>query len=84
MPSVLHDKDRVLTVIRNNEYGYVLRQASEELKADKEVVLAAVQQDGWVLQYAVEVLRADKEIVLAAVMSDKKDNKNPVIGYARL
>ena len=48
------------------------------------MVLAAVQQDGWVLQYAVEALRADKEIVLAAVMSDKKDNKNPVIGYARL
>ena len=56
MPSVLHDKDRVLTVIRNNEYGYVLRRASEELKADKEVVLAAVQQDGWVLQYAAEEL----------------------------
>ena len=64
--------------------GYAIEYAAEELQADKEVVLAAVQQDGWVLQYAVEALRADKEIVLAAVMSDKKDNKNPVIGYARL
>ena len=45
MPSVLHDKDRVLTVIRNNEYRYVLRRASEELKADKEIDLAAGQNN---------------------------------------
>ena len=66
MPSVLHDKDRVLTVIRNNEYGYVLRRASEELKADKEVVLAAVQQNGCALYFVLGELRADKEIDLAA------------------
>ena len=66
MPSVLHDKDRVLTVIRNNEYPYVFRRASEELKADKEVVLAAVQQNSHALKYAAEELQADKEIVLAA------------------
>ena len=64
--------------------GWALKNAAEEFLADKETVLAAVQQDGWALQYAAEALRADKEIVLAAVMSDWQDNKNPVIGYARL
>ena len=37
------------------------------MEADKEVVLAAVQQDGLALQFASEDLRADREVVLAAV-----------------
>jgi hypothetical protein len=40
------------------------------LKADKEVVLAAVTSDGLALEYASKVLKADKEVVLAAVTSD--------------
>ena len=39
----------------------------ENLKADKEVVLAAVAQDGAALQHASAKLKADKEVVLAAV-----------------
>ena len=35
---------------------------------DKEVVLAAVQQNGNVLQYASDELRGDRELVLAAVL----------------
>ena len=41
--------------------------APDELKADKEVVLAAVGQDGLALMYASDELKADKEVVLAAV-----------------
>ena len=38
---------------------------------DKEIVLAAVQQDGIALEYAAEELRADKEVVLAAVIENR-------------
>jgi len=41
--------------------------ASEPLKADRDVVLAAVQQNGWALRYAADELRANKDVVVAAV-----------------
>ena len=44
--------------------------ASAELQADREVVLAAVQQDGYALQYASAGLQADREVVLAAVQQN--------------
>ena len=44
-----------------------LQCASEELRADRGVVLAAVKKWGDDLQYASEELRADREVVLAAV-----------------
>jgi len=42
-------------------------RAAEELKADKEVALAAVKRDGWALRYAAASLKADRDVVLAAV-----------------
>ena len=45
----------------------ILKYASPELRADKEVVLAAVKNSGAQLKYASPELRADKEVVLAAV-----------------
>jgi hypothetical protein len=47
--------------------GYALHYASEERKADRDVVLAAVKQDGTALEFASERLRADRDVVLAAV-----------------
>ena len=47
-----------------------LKYASDELKADKEVVIAAVTRWGSSLEYASEDLRADKEVVMAAVAQD--------------
>ena len=44
--------------------------ASEELKADKQVVLEAVKQDGCSLLFASEELKADKQVVLEAVKQD--------------
>merc|ERR1711862_644465 len=44
-----------------------LQHASEELKADKELVLCAVQLNGLALQYASRQLQADQDIVIAAV-----------------
>lgn len=43
-----------------------LQYASDEFKADKSIVLAAVKENGYQLQYASPQLRADKEVVLAA------------------
>jgi hypothetical protein len=40
---------------------YALQYASEELRGDREVVLAAVKQDGDALQYASQKLRREKK-----------------------
>ena len=48
-----------------------------ELRADKEVVLAAVKNSGAQLKFASTELRADKEVVLAAV-----ENKDFAIQFA--
>jgi hypothetical protein len=50
--------------------GCVFTCASEELKNDREVVLAAVNQQGCALRYASNEFRNDREIVIAAVNRD--------------
>lgn len=45
-------------------------RASDELRADREVILAAVQHDGCMLKHASAELRADREVVLAAVQNN--------------
>ena len=48
--------------------GNALCAVPNELRADREVVLAAVRADGDALQYASdELVQADREVVLAAV-----------------
>ena len=47
--------------------GDALEHASQELQADREVVLAAVKQSG---EAFFTLLRADREVVLAAVQQD--------------
>jgi hypothetical protein len=44
-----------------------LQYVSDENKANREIVMAAVQQNGWALQYAADALKADRTVVLAAV-----------------
>ena len=50
--------------------NFSLKDADDKLKADKEVVLAAVKQDASNLQYADKKLKADKEVVLTAIKQD--------------
>jgi len=50
--------------------GRALERLSEELKADKQVVLSAVKKHGLALSFASASLQADKEVVLAAVKSN--------------
>ena len=47
--------------------GHALGRASSRLKADQEVVLAAVAQNGNALDHAPKKLRANRKVVLAAV-----------------
>ncbi|CAJ1338972.1 unnamed protein product, partial [Effrenium voratum] len=47
-----------------------LQDLGEELRGDKELVLAAVSANGWCLEFASPALRADKAVALAAVQSD--------------
>ena len=50
-----------------NQFGSALEFASEDLRANKQVVLAAVSNYGKALMYASDELRADIEIVMIAV-----------------
>ena len=50
--------------------GDALKHASEELKNDREVILAAVTQYGYALEWASDELKHDEEVVLAAVAQD--------------
>ncbi len=60
----------LLAAVQQN--GQALGCAAESLKADRDFVLAAVQQYGWgwALEYAAESLKADRDFVLAAVQQN--------------
>ena len=45
-------------------------QKAGTLKADKDVVIAAVEHCGRALRYASDTLRADKKVVIAAITND--------------
>ena len=67
------DFDREVVMVAVKQCGWLLRYASEELRADREVVLAAASADdcgGEALQYASDDLRSDRDVVLAAAASD--------------
>lgn len=49
-----------------HNYGHNLQFVSDDLKADKDVVLASVK-NGHSLKYAADSLKDDKEVVLTAV-----------------
>ena len=62
------NKEEVLEAVK--EDGHALKQASEDLRADREVVLAAVRRNGMELEHASEKLRDDKEVVMKALNND--------------
>jgi hypothetical protein len=63
------DRNVILTVI-NKEAMFGMRCANDQLRDDKEVVLAAVRKDGYSLYYASDRLKNDKNVVLTAVEND--------------
>jgi hypothetical protein len=67
---IITDKADAFRAIDEDLSGSVLDRLSDELKADKEVIMAAVKRNGFALEYASDELKADKEVVLAAAKSD--------------
>ena len=67
IPAHTHRADALVAVKADGMALMALKHASPELQADREVVLAAVQQNGEAFHYAAEELQADREVVLAAV-----------------
>ncbi|CAE8669697.1 unnamed protein product [Polarella glacialis] len=50
--------------------GLALQQMPEHLRADQDVVLAAISQEGFALEFAAPCLRENRDFVLAAVRLD--------------
>ena len=59
-PPTKQEKASALNAV--SAYGHSLRNVHPELKADTEVVHAAVKRQGFALGYATESLRANKEV----------------------
>ena len=66
------------------QHGWALQFATEELRGDREVVMAAAAENGYVVQFAVEELRGDKEIMEAALARASAQEAAPVGLKARL
>lgn len=74
------NKKKLLIAIRNSKRDSIinlLKHASEELKADREVVLTAVSYTGCTLKYASKQLQDDVEFIYEAMLKSKL-----VISYA--
>merc|ERR1712008_523179 len=66
-------KDMMLAWV--SKYGNALQCANEDLKKDKEVVLAAVTQNGLVLKFAEGGLSQDDDCLKAAGLFDGGEAK---------
>ncbi len=62
------DRKEFLAEVQENG-GWILEEADETFKADREIVLAAVKSAGYVIQYADKKFWSDQEIILTAVKS---------------
>lgn len=71
-----NNREFMLKAIEDNA-TWVLAYASEEILADKEIILKAVKVDGQTFYYASQELRDDKEVALEAI-----SNKWLIIKYA--
>jgi len=82
-PSMVNWGDRGEVLAEVVKDGQALRHATDELKADREFILAAVAH-GFALQHVSAELKADREVVLAAVAQNDHatDEKEQFHGWA--
>ena len=66
---IITDREEMLETVKKDGTGFALMNASDTLKADREVVLEAVKTKGGALESASDTLKADREVVLEAVMN---------------
>lgn len=65
-PSMFSDRDFMLSSVQKS--GDLLKHADQALKADRELVAAAIRNSsGAALDYADDALRSDRELVLEAI-----------------
>ena len=63
----LRDKGYVINAIGQGAIGGAFKYAAKELRADKDVVFAAVTKYGYNLRYAADELKNDKAFILDAI-----------------
>ena len=51
--------------------GRLLQEASEEMKGDRELCMAAVAQNWRALEFVSQEMKGDREVCMAAVAQDK-------------
>jgi hypothetical protein len=71
-----NNKEFMLKAIEDNS-TWVLAYASDDILADRDIILKAVKVDGQIFYYASPELRDDKEVALEAI-----SNKWLIIKYA--
>eukprot|EP00927_Polykrikos_kofoidii_P017036 TRINITY_DN17734_c0_g1_i1.p1 TRINITY_DN17734_c0_g1~~TRINITY_DN17734_c0_g1_i1.p1 ORF type:complete len:841 (+),score=150.23 TRINITY_DN17734_c0_g1_i1:342-2525(+) len=69
------DTDVALAIVKNDKFGgSVLEKLGEQMKANKDVVMAAVmnrsEKGARPLQYAAESMKADEDVVIAQVATE--------------
>ena len=68
-----------MTKAVQQQHGFSLKFASDELNDDHFVVLAAVKQAGLALQFGSDDLKADRIVVLAAV--NKEGSSRSILAH---
>ena len=61
------DRDFVMNAVQQNGCALKLKYASDELKNDRAIVLAAVRQSHRALQFASDALKNNKDFMMVAV-----------------
>ena len=69
VPVAVFDREwqRILTKLPSVEGLRLLVNAPEEVKADRDFMMAAVRKYGYSIEFASEELRSDRELVMTAV-----------------
>ena len=80
-----NDRQSILANMTEDNSSILLRNASPELQADREVVMAAVINNPHALKFASPELHADREFILAAVTNNGEALKyaSPELKYDR-
>ncbi len=66
---LINDEEYLLGEI-TQWHASILEEASDDIKADRQFILKAVQKSAFALEHAPDKLKADKEVVLAAVQQN--------------
>ncbi len=75
-------KDKRNAIIKIQKFDSGRIEAIKKFSADRDVVLAAVENDGSYLSYASPELRDEEDIVLAALKHDQSEEGESLLAFA--